>query len=225
MSRCTTPAECAVASASAIWVRVAQTLGKGQPAVPHDMLQSLPGNVLHGDEMNALHFIDIVNDDDARMIERGCGLCLEDKAVPAFRIGNLLLGKDFYGHETVQMQIARFIDDCPCRPGQVSPISDNAGAFVRSCVPFPEMPRARNRWDPDGVHRRIAGRKFTIASFARNRGWSKNPAGVPLILQTTSGTRLDPGDHGRNPLLLSNPSGQIVGNTHSVRLCSLSIPD
>ena len=90
---------------------VIQTLDKGQSPVPHDILQSLPGDIFHGDEMHAVRFVDIVNNYNARVIECGSRFGFKDEPAPAFRIRNFRLRQDLYRNESVQVQISRLVDD------------------------------------------------------------------------------------------------------------------
>ncbi len=90
---------------------VSKAPGEGHRTLLEDLLERPSGEILHGDEVNPPRLVDVVNDDDARVVQRRRRLGFKNEAPPAHRVGHHLGGEDLDGHETVQVQIARLVDD------------------------------------------------------------------------------------------------------------------
>ena len=84
-SRWMMPLSCAAASASASGSAIDSTFAAGIP--PEGILvQRLPFHQLHRQEVHAIGFLDGMNGDDVRMVERGDGASLALEAFDAVRI-------------------------------------------------------------------------------------------------------------------------------------------
>jgi hypothetical protein len=63
------------------------------------------------DEIDAVFLRDVVNRDDARMVQRRRGPRFLDEPAPAIGVADLVGGKDLDRDEPVQVRVARFVDD------------------------------------------------------------------------------------------------------------------
>ncbi len=72
-------------------------------------VQRLAVHVLHGDKQLAVGFIDIVDMNDIRMIQRGCGLRFLHEAPPPVRVAQRLRQQYLQRHIPVQVPVARLV--------------------------------------------------------------------------------------------------------------------
>src|SRR6185436_8665007 len=73
--------------------------------------QLLAAYELHGDEADAVGFVDLVDDGDVRMLERGRGARFLDEALPARGVGDELGRKDLQRDVPAQAHVSRAVDD------------------------------------------------------------------------------------------------------------------
>ena len=90
---------------------VAQRLGHAEAPGGNHPVQRAPGDVLHHDEVDAGVRPDVVDGDDARVVQRAGRARFLDEALPAVRIGDLVGGQDLDGDDAIEMGVAGFVDD------------------------------------------------------------------------------------------------------------------
>ena len=90
---------------------VAQAAAEGQRPLSHALLEGLPGDELHDDEVLAVGLHDVVHGHDAGVLERGGGLRLVDEPLPALRVGDRVSGEDLEGDEAAEQGVAGLVDD------------------------------------------------------------------------------------------------------------------
>ena len=76
----------------------------------HHFAQSLAFQQLHGDEVLAGHFSDLVHGADIGMIQGRSGPRLPTKAIQNLRILGQLIWKEFEGHVASQANVLRLVD-------------------------------------------------------------------------------------------------------------------
>ncbi len=65
------------------------------------MVRVLPRHILHGNEVNSVCFIDIVNGHNVGMAQRGSGLGFLHETSLSVRIGYSFRGKGLWGYQAV----------------------------------------------------------------------------------------------------------------------------
>ena len=83
---------------------------QGQPVGREDLVQALAFDQFHGEEADALVFLDRVHVDDVRVAEAGDGLRLALESFEAARIGGEIGGEDLQGDVAVQLRVAGAVD-------------------------------------------------------------------------------------------------------------------
>ena len=79
------PFSCAAASASASAVAISRSRSSRQPALGDEPVERLALDELHGQEVDAVGFLDRVDGDDAGVVERGERLRLALEALEPLR--------------------------------------------------------------------------------------------------------------------------------------------
>ena len=90
---------------------VAQRLGHAEAPGGNHLVQRAAGDVLHHDEVDARVGPDVVDRDDARVVQRAGRPGFLDEALPAVGIGHLVVRQDLDGDEAIEMGVARLVDD------------------------------------------------------------------------------------------------------------------
>ena len=90
---------------------VAQEVRDAQARPSNERVERLPGDVLHHDEVGVAVPTDVVNGDDAGVVQGACRLRLSDKALRGSGSCDFVGGQDLDGDVAVQPRIARLVDD------------------------------------------------------------------------------------------------------------------
>src|SRR3990172_998425 len=85
--------------------------GKRQRSFGKAARETRASHQLHGDEDHGVRFVDLVDDADVGMLERGRGLGLRDETLPPPGLLNQLRRENFEGDFPIQLLIAGAIDD------------------------------------------------------------------------------------------------------------------
>src|SRR5258706_40107 len=75
------------------------------------MLQRQPVKKLHCDKSFAVHFANVVNSANIRMIQCGCGLRFDLKTGQGMSVPGNLCGQELERDKTVQPRVFRLVDD------------------------------------------------------------------------------------------------------------------
>jgi hypothetical protein len=75
------------------------------------VLQSLPIEILHGDERLPVLVVDFVDGADVRVIQRGGSFGFALKAAQRLRIFRYLHGQEFEGNKPAELDILGLVDD------------------------------------------------------------------------------------------------------------------
>ena len=106
-SRCTTPFSWARARPSAISIARSRARAGAVLALGQEVAQLLAADELHGDEGDAVRFVDAVDDRDVGVLEGGGGLGLAQEALAPVGVLRELLGEDLEGHFAVELGVDR----------------------------------------------------------------------------------------------------------------------
>ena len=90
--------------------------GKRQGSLGEAARETRTPHQLHGDEDDAVGFVDLVDDADMRMLERGRGLGLRDETLPPLGLLDQLRREDLEGHLAVQLVVSGPVDDLDFAP-------------------------------------------------------------------------------------------------------------
>ena len=88
---------------------VLQRFGRRQTPPRDRPVQRLTVHVLHGDKQLAVGFIDIVDMNDIRVIQRGCRLGFLHESPPPVRVAQRLRQQYLQRHIPVQVAVARLV--------------------------------------------------------------------------------------------------------------------
>ena len=103
------PRACAAASASATAIAIRSDLAEAHALPWNQRVNALALHKLHHDEVAAVGRLDLVNGDDVRMVERGCGLRFLHEAPTAALVCDSFSGEHLDGDVTIQSRVARTI--------------------------------------------------------------------------------------------------------------------
>ena len=81
-----------------------------QPALGDQLVERLPLDKLHGQEVDAVRFLDGVHADDAGVIQRGQRFCLTLKPLEPLRVRGHLGGQHLEGHVPPKLGVVGAVD-------------------------------------------------------------------------------------------------------------------
>ena len=89
---------------------VVQALAERQSLALDQIVQRLAFHVLHGDEMHAVGFLDVVDGDNVGVIERRSRFSFLHEAAPPLRVLHLVLRQHLDGDEAVQVRVTGLVN-------------------------------------------------------------------------------------------------------------------
>ena len=77
----------------------------------NSLLQGLPVETLHRNELLAVLLPDFVDGADVRVVQARCGIGLPLEAAKCLRVSGYIIGKEFQGDEAIEPCVLRFVDN------------------------------------------------------------------------------------------------------------------
>ena len=99
------PFSCAAASASPRALAISTICSRGSPPAQNEPVKRLTFDELHGQEVDAVGFLDRVDGDDVRMVELGKGLRLTTKTGEPLGILRHFGGQDFKRYVAAELRV------------------------------------------------------------------------------------------------------------------------
>ena len=88
-----------------------QRVAEGEPPAADPVRERAALDVLHGDEVDAVRLVDVVDRDDVGIVEGGGRAGLLDEALPPAGVGHPVRGQEFQGDEAAETGVASLVDD------------------------------------------------------------------------------------------------------------------
>ena len=101
--------------------RVVQRIFQAEPLAADQLIEGLPGDELHRNEVDPVFGGDVVDGDDAGVVQRRRGLGFTGETAPPLGVADRLGAQGLDRHKAVQMGVARLVDNAhpsPANPGE-----------------------------------------------------------------------------------------------------------